>query len=66
MKTKEIIYYTNNGVAIVPGLRVQIITPGHECESNVGYPAMDGQCVRVAMHKGHKLIRPDELIAIEI
>ena len=56
--------YKTNVILIVPGLRVRIIAPGHECESNVGYPAMSGECVRIVMHKGYKLVRPDELEAI--
>lgn len=52
---------TRDGVPIVGGLRVRLTTPGHECETNVGYPAFNGPWVRVKMHKGHKLVNPLEV-----
>lgn len=55
---------TANGVKIIPGLRVRIITPGHECESNVANPAFDGSMVLINMHRGKKMVHPNELEAV--
>ena len=56
--------YTANGIKIIPGLRVRIIAPGHECESNVANPAFDGSMVLVDMHRGKKMVHPNELEAV--